>query len=138
MTDVLDSEDGLFVHLAYAKDFKDREDFERVIARCPHHEVKGEVVTIDDQLKKITVLCDPKNFDLKLDFDEWLKAKHPNMVDVCSSCSPSSHQSNDQSQIGKDDYVQRQLEEQNKQQQQEQRRQEGFMDRLRRGRHEKE
>jgi len=61
LNDVLDSEDGLIIHLAYAKDFNNEEEFKQVKNKCPFHGVKGNVVTIDEKLKKITVVCNPNS-----------------------------------------------------------------------------
>jgi hypothetical protein len=81
MNDVLDSEDGLIVHLAYAKDFENEEDFERVKNKCPFHGVKGNVVTVDDRLKKITVVCNPNSIPIGDAFDLWESNRNLRPVD---------------------------------------------------------
>jgi hypothetical protein len=86
LNDVLDSEDGLIIHLAYAKDFKNEEDFEQVKNKCPFHGVKGNVVAVDEKLKKITVVCNPNGIPMRDKFEEWedkqgLKPVDPSLLE---------------------------------------------------------
>jgi rubrerythrin len=82
--DVLDSEDVLVVHLAYADDFKNEEEFQQVKNKCPHHGVKGEVITVNEKLKKITVVCNPNSFIPQI--DNSFEARLERMHDICPVC----------------------------------------------------
>ena len=65
LNDVLGSEDGLIIHLAYAKDFKNEEEFKQVKNKCPFHRVKDNVVAVDEKLGKITVVCNPNSISME-------------------------------------------------------------------------
>jgi hypothetical protein len=78
MNDVLDSEDGLIIHLAYAKDFKNEEEFQKV-----KNGIKGTVVTIDDKLKKIAVVCDPNSIPVPKSQYEFYEDRY---ADACPCC----------------------------------------------------
>jgi hypothetical protein len=54
LNDILDSEDGLIIHLAHAKDFKNEEEFKQMKNKCPFYRVRGNVVTIDEKLGNIS------------------------------------------------------------------------------------
>jgi hypothetical protein len=85
MNDFLDSEDGLIIHLAYASDFKNEEKFQQVKNKCPHHGVKGEVITVDEKLKKITVVCNPNSIPMKKQFEFY----EDRFADCCFNCGSS-------------------------------------------------
>lgn len=133
MNDVLDDGNGTTVHLAYAKDFSSEKAFEN-----RKKEINGTTVTIDEKLKKLTVIATgyspvaeaTRNVD-KLDLWEEKKGLRPFDPSLLEERKPEPYPDRTMGQ-GQDslrDYLQKQHDEQ---QQQEKPR--GFLDRLRKRR----
>ena len=83
LNDVLDSEDSLIIHLAYAKDFKNEEEFKQVKNKCPFHRVRSNVVTLDEKLKKITVVYNPNSVPMENQFEGFPEDR---FADCCPNC----------------------------------------------------
>ena len=82
LNDILDSEDGLIIHTAYARDFKNKEEFKQVKNKCPFHGIKGDVVTVAKKLEKITVVCNPNSLT-KNQFEGFPENR---FADCCPNC----------------------------------------------------
>lgn len=68
--DILESKEGSFIHVTYASNFPPSvkemishevpESFRKLMEKCPRHGCKMKLITQDDKLKKITLLCEPE------------------------------------------------------------------------------